>query len=211
MIITSAPIKRRIIQYIELQNIIEDDFFENIGVSVSKLIESNFEYEVESVIIVDVLAYYNDINPNWLLLGKGEMLLNNETFNVIGRYDKFPTIFRLQEAIKYYCDLYKDENYLLILDSIGLNSKSINESIDILLFKYPKFNPNFLYGRSYSLNEYSNFSIESIDELCDNCLMLKSSNFNENYIDKFDELKISIKILNDCHDLLEEDSLNFFL
>ncbi|MEO0075926.1 MAG: S24 family peptidase [candidate division WOR-3 bacterium] len=67
-------IKERILQYIDFKKYKKDDFFNSIGFLYSNFKGSNINSEIGSDKLVKILTYYNDINPEWLLTGKGPML-----------------------------------------------------------------------------------------------------------------------------------------
>lgn len=67
-------IKERILQYIDYKNIKKDLFFNSIGFSYSNFKGNNINSEIGSDKLVNILSFYNDINPEWLLTGKGPML-----------------------------------------------------------------------------------------------------------------------------------------
>lgn len=73
-----APIKSRIIQFIEHQGIKRDDFFNRVGIASSNFRGLGASSELGGDKIVKILTEYPDINSEWLLLGFGEMLKSND-------------------------------------------------------------------------------------------------------------------------------------
>lgn len=71
-----SPIKERVVQYIEFKKIKKEFFFKEIGVSASNFKGKGAKSELGGEKIVQILTIYNEINPEWLILGKGEMLKN---------------------------------------------------------------------------------------------------------------------------------------
>lgn len=67
-------IKVRILHFAENQKIPMGVFFEKIAVSSSNFAGKGAESSLKSDNIVKVLNTFPEINPDWLLLGKGEML-----------------------------------------------------------------------------------------------------------------------------------------
>lgn len=79
-----APIKCRIIQYIESKGITKKSFFENTKISPSNFKGNGLFSEIGGDLMVEILTFYPDINPTWLLTGKGEMLVGGK------KYDEMP-------------------------------------------------------------------------------------------------------------------------
>lgn len=67
-------IKARILQYVEFQKIPKGKFFEKIDSAPSNFAGIGLKSGFTSAKIVKVLTVFPDLNPDWLLLGKGEML-----------------------------------------------------------------------------------------------------------------------------------------
>lgn len=74
-----APIKQRIIQYIEYKGIAKGRFFGSIEVSASNFRSKSLYSEVGGDVIAKISSIYPEINLEWLLTGKGNML-KNENF-----------------------------------------------------------------------------------------------------------------------------------
>lgn len=66
-----SHIKANILQYIELQGISKYDFYKRTGITRGVL-DQNTGISEEN--IAKFLAYFNNINTEWLILGKGSML-----------------------------------------------------------------------------------------------------------------------------------------
>jgi hypothetical protein len=71
-----TTIKERILFYIENQGINKASFFKKIDVSASNFKGVGLKSEIGGDKIVKILSKYSDLNPEWLLTGKGEMLRN---------------------------------------------------------------------------------------------------------------------------------------
>lgn len=69
-----TTIKERVLYIAELKGIAKSVFFEEIGMSYSNFKGKNKKTPLNSDTIVDILSKYPDINPSWLLQGKGEIL-----------------------------------------------------------------------------------------------------------------------------------------
>lgn len=69
-----SEIKGRFLQFIELQNISVYKFSTESGISKSNFSGKSLESELGGEQISKILTYFPNLNPEWLLLGKGEML-----------------------------------------------------------------------------------------------------------------------------------------
>nr|DAR66558.1 MAG TPA: sigma factor [Caudoviricetes sp.] len=72
-----APIKRRVVEFIENQQIEKKFFFKNLGVASSNFRGQALYSEVSADIIAKILSLYPNSNAEWFLLGNGEMLKTN--------------------------------------------------------------------------------------------------------------------------------------
>ena len=69
-----APIKGRILQYIDSQNISREKFFLKIGASKSNFSKSALKSEVSATIVSNICVQNPELSADWLLTGRGEML-----------------------------------------------------------------------------------------------------------------------------------------
>ena len=67
--------KERILQYLDLKGISKYECYNKTGISRSVLSQSNGMTEEN---LLKFLAQFDDISPDWLLYGKGEMLRNEQ-------------------------------------------------------------------------------------------------------------------------------------
>ena len=74
-------IKERLLQYAKIQKVGMMNFYEKISVSQSNFSGKGAESALSTDKIIHILITFPDINPDWLLLGKGEMLRQNEPKN----------------------------------------------------------------------------------------------------------------------------------
>lgn len=73
-----APIKGRIVQFIENQKIEKKFFFENLEVASSNFRGQALYSEVSADIVAKILTLYPNSNAEWFLLGKGNMMKNEK-------------------------------------------------------------------------------------------------------------------------------------
>lgn len=67
-------IKLRLLQFAETQCIPKGEFYEKIAVPQSNFGGKSIESSLASSKITEILMKYPELNPDWLLLGMGEML-----------------------------------------------------------------------------------------------------------------------------------------
>lgn len=73
----NLTIKERILTYIEEKGITKSNFFSDTGIASSNFKGKNLTSQLGGDAIVKILTTYPDVNPNWLMLGKGSMLLTD--------------------------------------------------------------------------------------------------------------------------------------
>ena len=69
-----AIIKERILKYLEINKITKQKFCEMAGISYGSITGKAVESEFGGEQITEILRIFPDLSPDWLLLGKGEML-----------------------------------------------------------------------------------------------------------------------------------------
>lgn len=74
-------IKLRILQFIESQGLPKGKFFEKISIRPSNFAGINAESALNSDNIVKILTEFPQLNPDWLLLGKGAIFRQKYTQN----------------------------------------------------------------------------------------------------------------------------------
>ena len=77
-----SNIKERILQVADSYNISKEKFFEDLGITYGNFKGSAKERPVNSSFLEKLLTSFPDLNADWLLLGKGEMLRNSSSVNV---------------------------------------------------------------------------------------------------------------------------------
>lgn len=73
-----SNIKERILYISEYYNVGKEDFFEAIGVTYGNFKGEAKKRPLNSDTTAKILSMYPNINPDWLLTGKGEMLRQSE-------------------------------------------------------------------------------------------------------------------------------------
>ncbi|OXA83783.1 hypothetical protein B0A56_00635, partial [Flavobacterium columnare NBRC 100251 = ATCC 23463] len=73
-------LKENIMQYLEIKGISKYEFYQKTGVSNGILSQKNGMSEDN---LLKFLSYYSDVNPEWLLTAKGEMLKTNITTEAV--------------------------------------------------------------------------------------------------------------------------------
>lgn len=70
-------IKERLVEYLKISGISKKDFSEKTGISLWNLTGKSMQSEIGGSQISRSLVFLPNLNPDWLLLGKGEMLRQN--------------------------------------------------------------------------------------------------------------------------------------
>ena len=73
-----SPIKERIFQFLDSQELKKVDFYKITGIHPSNFKSLAAKSELSGDKIAKILSIYPEINPEWLLTGKGEMLRKYE-------------------------------------------------------------------------------------------------------------------------------------
>jgi hypothetical protein len=74
-----STIKQNILLFIENQGLKKEDFFKNVGISYSNFKGKSLNSEIASDKLVTILTMFPQLNSDWLLTGKGEMLKQRES------------------------------------------------------------------------------------------------------------------------------------
>lgn len=75
----SSNIKERILQLAEYKGIVKEKFFEKIDMTYGNFKGKSKQTPINSNAIVDIYTIYPDINIEWLLTGRGNMIKKEPT------------------------------------------------------------------------------------------------------------------------------------
>lgn len=70
-------IKERILQFIDYKGVVKERFYEKIGMTSANFRGKAKETPINSTAIENILSEFPDLNLEWLITGKGEMILGN--------------------------------------------------------------------------------------------------------------------------------------
>lgn len=76
-------IKQRLLLFLEKQKIKKYDFYQKVDLSPSNFGGKGLQSSLSAVKISEILNIFPELNPDWLLLEKGEMLRKNDAENMI--------------------------------------------------------------------------------------------------------------------------------
>ncbi|AWG27185.1 S24 family peptidase [Flavobacterium kingsejongi] len=74
----STNIKERILQIADYKKISKEKFFESIGMTYGNFKGKSKQTPINSNAIVEILTIYPDINIEWLMTGRGEIIVNDD-------------------------------------------------------------------------------------------------------------------------------------
>jgi hypothetical protein len=75
-------IKERILQIVAYKQEKKEYFFSKIGMTSANFRGEAKKTPINSTAIENILSFFPDINPEWLLTGKGEMLRSNKNLSI---------------------------------------------------------------------------------------------------------------------------------
>lgn len=78
-----APIKQRVLKYVDFKGFSKKDFFEKLEVSASNFRSKSLYSEINGDVLAKISSLHVDLNVNWLLTGKGEMLNSDTEQNLV--------------------------------------------------------------------------------------------------------------------------------
>lgn len=121
-----SPIKQRILQYLGKKGISMYDCYIKTGITRGILGQNNGISEDN---IAKFLAYYTDVNTEWLILGHGSMFRDNKISeeNTIGTAPNVIPISPVEESIIYKMYKEKDEENKKLIEEIGSLKERIRQ------------------------------------------------------------------------------------
>jgi len=91
-----AEIKDRIIEYLKISGLTKQNFCKETGISYANMVGKSLKSELGGEQISSIFMKFPNINPDWLLLGKGKMLRETSPDSPSNT-----TLDRLLERIEY--------------------------------------------------------------------------------------------------------------
>ena len=105
-----SPLKRKILQFIENQQIVKKDFYENTGVSDGNFKSDGLKSEIGGSALVKILSYYKNLSAEWLLRGEGDMLKTTSS--------PYPTDVTVKEQPAIYNNKEEEPDNLIPVEII---------------------------------------------------------------------------------------------
>ena len=103
-----SEIKRRILQYVEYLNITREEFYKKVSLNGANFRGKSALSELSGDKIANILRCYPDLNPDWLLLGDGEILRSKSSIST----QKTPSDGTLAVLLERIEDLARENGQL---------------------------------------------------------------------------------------------------
>ena len=133
-------IKQRLLQYVDNRKLKKMVFYDTIGMSQSNFSGEGASSSLKSENIIKVLIAFPDLNPDWLLLGRGDMLRNsgvnqsiegNSNIQISGNENKTSSNKDLEDKISYL-----EDKVLFLTEQINAKDNQINTLLSIMQKKH---------------------------------------------------------------------------
>lgn len=208
-----APIKQRIIQYIEYKNFEKKSFYALHALSASNFRGKSLESEVGGDVIAKISTSYSEINLEWLLTGKGKMLKEKrEDIDAeIKQIDEIPLI-----PIEAMADFGREEQQIAEYDNSNgykipeLEGKGVKYFIRVSgSSMYPKYSNGdllackplhdlsfFQWGKTYVLDTEQGAVVKRLFPCTDNEEYLECHSDNKDHYPPFKIPKTSVKAVS---------------
>lgn len=130
-----APIKQRILQFIEFKGLAKIKFLENLGLSASNFRGDSLFSEVGGEVIAKILSQYPELSPEWLLTENGNMIRSYSNSNKSFDFNEPNSKYKLKsdvsissQAVPLYdiqatasvVELFRDKNNQKPIDHITI-------------------------------------------------------------------------------------------
>lgn len=187
-------IKENIIKYLDFKNVSKYKFYKKTGVSNGVLSQKTGLSEDNTL---KFLSYYKDVNPEWLLTGKGEMLKDRDkgdktpvALPAPARTEGIPLIpidaitgfagddTQVMEYERFIIPTFKEGDFLISVRGSSMNPKY--NSGDIVACKRLNLNTFFQWNKVYVLDTDQGALIKRVCEGADDEHVLIVSD-NEKY------------------------------
>lgn len=124
-----APIKQRILFFIDSQGFTKKHFFEKLKISASNFRSNGLYSEIGGDVIAKILSEHKELNTEWLLTGNGQMLKSNSLDGII--INKQEDIQEVQEELTKAWKKYGEamEDLMSSKDTIA-SLKAINKDLE---------------------------------------------------------------------------------
>ncbi|MBR6520458.1 MAG: helix-turn-helix transcriptional regulator [Paludibacteraceae bacterium] len=181
-----AKTKKRILQYLEYKDITKRQFCEITKISYPNLLGKSLESEFGGAQINEILSNFSEISPDWLILGKGEMLrqaenkkiplITTKAFAGPNGWDQAGETFA---GCPHYTipDMF-GEKADFIIQIYGDSMKPRYESGDMVICRYVLDHQFIQWGKIYVIDSEQGAMIKRlcIDPNGEDTLLLKSEN-----------------------------------
>ena len=111
-------------------------FYDTIGMKQSNFSGEGAVSSLKTENIIKVLNVFPDINPDWLLLGKGEMLRKNDTVQSISGNSNIQISGNENMAVSHkdleYKITYLEDKVLFLTEQIKAKDSQINTLLSII-------------------------------------------------------------------------------
>ena len=155
-----STVKERILYILEFKGITKSSFFEKIGMTYGNFTGNNKKKPINSDAITNILSEFPDINPMWLLTGKGDIFQTITTKDFEIEVDI--QILRYIQQLKYLSQKIVEINTILN-DHLKAANNEINDFAAKLLLKDISKS-----GKLYSdLKQWEKFDLDKKRELHD--------------------------------------------
>lgn len=134
-------IKERILQFIEYKGVTKERFYEKIGMTSANFRGKAKETPINSTAIENILSEYPDLNLEWLITGKGQMVKGNiQNIHIEGKNKHLnningsSNITISQNDISEIISLQKEMNIIIktTQNQLSESQKQVNNLIEIL-------------------------------------------------------------------------------